>query len=107
MVAVMVSSVALGDVVDRSQAGRLERLPAAEALEGATAGVTAVVAYAGWNQPYLFAGRALQNRVHLVPHDGALAAMTYDWGGTAAFPCGWGTMRAALDGLAGKFGVDP
>ncbi|HVS04006.1 MAG TPA: glycosyltransferase family 39 protein [Thermoanaerobaculia bacterium] len=95
VVAVVPSSVAIGRVVDRYQAARLQRVPAAEALEASTAGAPAVVAYAGWNQPYLFAGRTLQNRVHLVPHDAALAAMTYDWRGTAAFPYDRGGARAA------------
>lgn len=79
---------ALGDggAIDTYQQGRLRDLPAAEVLDGLAGTPGAAVAYAGWNQPYLFTGRSLQNSLYMVPHSDRLEDMTFDWNGSAHIP---------------------
>jgi hypothetical protein len=67
-------------------AGRLAESAAAEFIEKAGVGKPLRVAILGTNQPYLFMGNQLQNRVSYVPiHDGA-GAEFYSWRSPLDFP---------------------
>jgi hypothetical protein len=72
--------------MDSFESHRLDSWPDATALEQVTGAAPTVIANVGGNQPYLFAGRRLQNRVEIVPTRGPVEARTFDWRGTADFP---------------------
>lgn len=84
--AVLGAAVALGAGVEVYQARKLQKRPAARALERAAGPSGARVAYVGLNAPYLFFGRRLQNDVRIVPLTRNLAAEHYRWGGTVERP---------------------
>ncbi len=65
---------------------RFDNLRAGDALERLTGGEPARVAYAGWNQPYLFFGRRLRNAVYMPPVAPTLDAMFYRWRGPLEEP---------------------
>ncbi len=60
---------------------RFDNARGADALERLTGGRPSRVAYAGWNQPYLFFGRRLQNAVFMPPVAPTLDTMFYRWRG--------------------------
>jgi hypothetical protein len=93
LAAVLLAAGPLGAAVDRYQARKLRADPAAFALEQAAGPRGARVAYAGFNQPYLFFGSRLQNDVQFVPRTWDLAAQYYRWGGRREFPYEDGNRR--------------
>ena len=60
---------------------RFDNERGAGALERLTGGKAVRVAYAGWNQPYLFFGRRMQNAVFMPPVAPTLDTMFYRWRG--------------------------
>ena len=91
--------VALSRGVDYYQERKLEPHWAAAALDSATGKSGAVIAYTGYNQPYLYFGSRLQNEVRIVPRNRDLLAEHYRWGGTARWPYERGSYRAWLANL--------
>jgi hypothetical protein len=83
---VAAAAVPLGWAVDRYQAVKLERQPAVLALERLAGPNGAHVAYAGYNQPYLFFGSRFQNDLEIVPRNRSVDAQTYRWGARLANP---------------------
>ncbi|HEX4494341.1 MAG TPA: hypothetical protein VIE43_01625 [Thermoanaerobaculia bacterium] len=79
-------AVPLGWAVDHYQAVKLERQPAVLALERLAGPNGAHVAYAGYNQPYLFFGSRFQNDLEIVPRNRSVDAQTYRWGARLANP---------------------
>jgi hypothetical protein len=77
---------ALGWAVERYQSVKLEGRPAVAALERLTGPRGARVAYAGYNQPYLFFGSRFQNDLQIVPRNRSVDAQYYRWGGRTANP---------------------
>ena len=65
----------------RYEEERYRYRPAAAALEKLTGSTAARVAYAGGNQPYLFAGRRLRNALFMPPSTLGTATMFYRWRG--------------------------
>lgn len=97
-----------GKTIEKYQARRLERFPAALALEQAAGarGVRPVtVAYAGYNQPYPYFGSRLQNDVRCIPAAWDLDAQYYRWGGNAEFPLRGGSVGRWWR-ILGAYGVD-
>jgi hypothetical protein len=86
--AVLVAAAALplGWAVDRYQAVKLEGEPAVAALERLVGPQGAHVAYAGYNQPYLFFGSRFQNDLQIVPRNRSVDAQYYQWGMRMANP---------------------
>jgi hypothetical protein len=78
--ALALAAVAPG-VLRKYERRRFDNERAAAALERLTGGAPARVAYAGWNQPYLFFGRRLQNAVYMPPVAPTLDTMFYRWRG--------------------------
>jgi hypothetical protein len=60
---------------------RFDNERGAGALERLTGGTAVRVAYTGWNQPYLFFGRRMQNAVFMPPVAPTLDTMFYRWRG--------------------------
>jgi hypothetical protein len=83
---VAITAVPLGWGVDHYQAVKLARQPAALALERLAGPNGAHVAYAGYNQPYLFFGSRFQNDLEIVPRNRSVDAQTYRWGTRPANP---------------------
>ena len=83
---VAASAVPAGWAVDRYQALKLERFPAALALERLAGPNGAHVAYAGYNQPYLFFGSRFQNDLEIVPRNRSVDSQYYRWGSRLANP---------------------
>jgi hypothetical protein len=83
---VAAAALPLGWAVDRYQAVKLESQPAALALERLVGPRGAHVAYAGYNQPYLFFGSRFQNDVEIVPRNRSVDAQYYRWGTRLANP---------------------
>jgi hypothetical protein len=65
---------------------RLTFAPAAAALDTLAAGRPLRVAYAGWNQPYLFCGARQQNALYMVPAAPTLEGLFYRWGSPVEDP---------------------
>jgi hypothetical protein len=82
--------VAAGPSVARYSAARFTSAdqPTLAAIEQATAGQPAVVAYLGDGMMYPYFGRSLQNRLETVPTRGLLENRFYDWGGVPSHPFG-------------------
>lgn len=83
----------LGRVVRRYQETKLDERDSARALQRVTGPGGARVAYAGFNQPYLFFGDRLQNDLQIVPRNRHLEAQYFDWNGSAADPYEEGSYR--------------
>jgi hypothetical protein len=83
---VAAAALPLGGAVDRYQAVKLDNQPAALALERLVGPKGAHVAYAGYNQPYLFFGSRFQNDVEIVPRNRSVDAQYYRWGTRLANP---------------------
>jgi hypothetical protein len=105
--ALVLAAFPIGWAVEHYQRVKFEMMPAPLALERLSGGRGARVGYAGWNQPYLFFGKRLQNEVHIVPHTGRLAARYYTWGGTVEFPFqgSFRRWRRAIDRLGIEYVV--
>jgi hypothetical protein len=86
--AALSTAVAGSHWTERFQAEELAGDADAAALQRATGGIAARVAYVGSNEPYNFFGSRLQNDVEIVPTDGDLAAQYYAFGGSVHFPFG-------------------
>ncbi|HSN88230.1 MAG TPA: hypothetical protein VL025_15835, partial [Thermoanaerobaculia bacterium] len=82
----LIAAIPAGAAVARYQRLKLRDQTAAFTLEQLAGPAGARVAYAGWNQPYLFFGSRLQNDVRYVPSTRNLAAQYYTWGGSIDFP---------------------
>lgn len=82
----LLAALPAGAAVARYQKVKLREETAADTLERLAGPGGARVAYAGWNQPYLFSGSRLQNDVQYVPSTPNLAAQYYTWGGSLDFP---------------------
>jgi hypothetical protein len=82
----LIAAIPTGAAVARYQKLKLRDQTAAFTLEQLAGPAGARVAYAGWNQPYLFFGSRLQNDVRYVPSTRNLAAQYYTWGGSIDFP---------------------
>ena len=65
---------------------RYDNARAAGAFERLTGRRPARVAYTGWNQPYLFSGRRLQNALYMPPVAPTLDTMFYRWRGAVEEP---------------------
>jgi hypothetical protein len=100
--ALVLTAVALG-TLDRAtgiyQDRKLFPHWAARSLDDAVGEAGAVVAYTGFNQPYLYFGSRLQNEVRILPRNRDLEAEHYRWGGTARWPYAPGNYRAWLGNL--------
>ncbi len=91
-----IAAASLDRTVEKYQARKMKADPGAEELERITgsAGAPGVdIAYFGWNQPYLFYGRELQNRVEMVPHEWDAESRFYDWGASPDLPYNAGPAR--------------
>ncbi|HKV11506.1 MAG TPA: phospholipid carrier-dependent glycosyltransferase, partial [Thermoanaerobaculia bacterium] len=75
-----------GAAVAKYQRVKLRDQTAAYTLEELAGPSGARIAYAGWNQPYLFFGSRLQNDVQYVPSTPSLAHQHYTWGGSPDVP---------------------
>lgn len=75
-----------GSAVAKYQRVKLRDQTAPYTLEQLAGPSGARVAYAGWNQPYLFFGSRLQNDVQYVPSTPSLAHQYYTWGGSPDLP---------------------
>jgi hypothetical protein len=98
--ALLAALPALGRAVRRYQEVKLDHHPAERALELLAGPSGARVAYAGFNQPYLFFGGRLQNDLQLVPRNGNLEGQYYDWNSRFANPyvvVGYQRWRANLE----------
>jgi hypothetical protein len=76
----------VGKSVEKYQKRKLRGEPIAARLEQLSGGRGVEVAYLGWNQPYLFYGSRLQNRVEMVPYDWDLDSRFFDWGASPELP---------------------
>lgn len=88
------------------EARRLEETGAAAALQRLTGGQPGVVAVVGTNQPYLYSGGRLQNRVRYVPTGNDLSTSFYEWRGGLRFPndeTEWSAWRGHLVSLGVDF----
>lgn len=86
--AVLLAILALGEGVETYQRIKFRDRPALLALERIARPEGSRIAYAGFNQPYLFFGSRLQNDVRIVPRTRNLRAEYYSWGGSIAYPYG-------------------
>ena len=88
---------------------KLEGQPAVAALERLTGPRGAHVAYAGYNQPYLFFGSRFQNDLQIVPRNRSVDAQYYRWGMRMANPYVEGSYsrwKEILDDLGDRVGGD-
>ena len=86
LVLLLIAALPAGTAVARYQKEKLRDQTAAYTLEQLAGPGGARVAYAGWNQPYLFFGSRLQNDVQYVPSTPSLAHQYYTWGGSPDVP---------------------
>jgi 4-amino-4-deoxy-L-arabinose transferase-like glycosyltransferase len=83
---VAAAAMPLGWVVTTYQTVKLARQPAAQALDRLVGPNGAHVAYAGYNQPYLFFGSRFQNDLEIVPRNRSVDSQYYRWGTALANP---------------------
>ncbi len=93
------ATLVLGFAVERYQQVKLTGSPAAMALEKLVGARGATVGYVGLNQPYLFFGSRLQNKVRIVPRSFDLRAEFYRWRGTPDPPYPKNTYSRWLRGV--------
>ncbi len=83
----------LDGMAERYQEKKFANLPGELALERIVGTRGARVAYAGFNQPYLFFGSRFQNGLEIVPRTRALEARYYRWGVPLTEPYSVGPYR--------------
>jgi hypothetical protein len=76
----------VGRSIETYQKRKMRAEPIVAQLERMTGGRPVQIAYLGWNQPYLFYGSRLQNRVEMVPYDWDLDSRFFDWGSSPELP---------------------
>jgi hypothetical protein len=80
-------------------------LPAESALDRFVGPAGAEVAYVGFNTPYLFFGRSLQNDLRMIPTGEAFRDAFFDWGASPDSPFEYGKPRRWLHLLEAQ-GID-
>jgi hypothetical protein len=83
---VLAAAFPAGAMVVTYQEDKLDRQPAALALEKLVGPAGGRVAYAGMNQPYLFFGSRLQNGLEIVPRTREVDSRYYSWGSELGNP---------------------
>jgi hypothetical protein len=81
VLACLVAAAAGAGTVRKYERQRYRDRPAAAELERLVGPAPARIAYAGWNQPYLFFGTRMRNAVFLVPAEPSLDTLFYNWRG--------------------------
>ncbi|HEY4594215.1 MAG TPA: glycosyltransferase family 39 protein, partial [Thermoanaerobaculia bacterium] len=99
--AVLIAAVPLGWAVSNYQVKKFThpKMAAPRALDRIVGPRGARVAYAGYNQPYFFFGRRLQNDLQIVPRSRRLDAQYYGWETPVVDPYVEGTYRRWWDSL--------
>jgi hypothetical protein len=69
--------------IEKFASNRYAEKPVAADVDRRTREKGAVIAYAGWNQPYPYVGSRLQNRVEFVPNTSRGPSPYYTWKGDA------------------------